>query len=665
MTTASPRFDHVVRHNVLLGLFTQALITLPYLSFFPSWVGAFALGLIALRFVLFKHERPGLPRWLKLSLAVAGLAMIGVTFGRIVGREAGTALLLVTLALKLFEWHSPRDFFSWTFANLFLVGITFLNSQTIPMVAHLLATVLLLITLIARGSRWPLRDTPLIADVLSALKVLATALPIALVFFLLFPRLPGPLWAIPENRRIGTTGVSDRMQPGAISELLQSDAVAFRANFDAPIPRSADLYWRGPVLWDFDGATWANASAAFPRTDQDRTSVGTPIHYTIILEAHPKPWLYALDVPFDVDNRHAYQTRDGQVHSRHPMNQRIQYRGISYLDSRTLPELAYLERRRALAVPADRHPKARALAARWQREHQHPLDIIEAALRYFHEQPFRYTLRPAALGVDPIDSFLFRTREGFCEHYASTFTVLMRLAGLPARVVTGYQGGEYNRTEDYLIVRQADAHAWSEVWLEGYGWHRVDPTGAVAPERVESGIAAALPDSDGLPILVRQDIGWLRDLRLQVDALNHRWNRWVIGYDHERQQAFLRRLGLENWYQIGIALSTAFLLLLLLVTAAILWPKERYERTHRAWYYRLLAHCQRRGIAVTASQTPAQVAATVARARPDLADLVQRFMGQFEAYEYGADDGPVKIAALKADYRRLRRQLRRRPRAPE
>src|SRR6185503_16870449 len=353
--------------------------------------------------------------------------------------------------------------------------------------------------------------------------MIAQGLPIALLLFVLFPRLAGPLWGLPKDAGV-RTGLSNEMSPGMISELSLSDAVAFRVDFLGSIPAAHDRYWRGPVLSAFDGRTWP----AMPtRLGNLVTPEGGPVlSYVVSLEPSGHPWLFALGMPVSLpilDDPNGAGSGEALALARLTREQQLVLRA-----SVTQP-VRYLQR----SVLRHEFPVASPRDA----------DYIRAVLQYFRDEGFVYTLAPPLYEHEPVDEFLFGERRGFCEHYASAFVVLLRAAGIPARVVTGYQGGEINPRGGYMIVRQSDAHAWSEALVDGV-WQRFDPTAAVAPSRIERGIAGALPDSEPLPRFARLSGGWLKNMQLALDALNHAWRRDVIGFNSARQRELWRAFDL-------------------------------------------------------------------------------------------------------------------------
>jgi transglutaminase-like putative cysteine protease len=350
-----------------------------------------------------------------------------------------------------------------------------------------------------------------------------------LILFVFFPRVQGPLWGLPQDAYSGTSGLSNTMTPGSISQLILSDAVAFRVKFEGTIPKPNQLYWRGPVFWYFNGKNWLPGNKT-PRNFFKYERLEKRVQYTVTLEPHNNHWLFVLDMPAMLPPE-STGSNDYQVLSRTPVRSRMRYKMASYLSHKVGLDADEKELSRALQLPPDTNSggnkRARALAESWRQDINSDEAIMRKALSMFRNQKFYYTLLPPLLGDNQVDEFLFDTLQGFCEHYSSSFVFLMRSAGIPARVVTGYLGGKINSVGNYMIVRQSDAHAWAEVWLKDRGWVRVDPTASVSPERLNSGIAAAVPYSDQLPMMARTEFEWLRTMRMSMDAMANNWNQWV------------------------------------------------------------------------------------------------------------------------------------------
>ncbi|MEK7361654.1 MAG: DUF3488 and transglutaminase-like domain-containing protein, partial [Pseudomonadota bacterium] len=477
---------------LLAGL---VLVAAPHAQRLPWWLNLIALLLLAWRVYLDLGERALPNKWLLTVFVAGGLFGVYFTYRTIFGRDSGVALLVLFLSLKLLELRHPRDAIVLVLLAYFLALTNFFYSQTLPTAGLMLVSVLFNTASLVHFAA-PARA--LRANLKTAGVLLAQAGPVMLILFFLFPRVQGPLWGLPQDAYSGVTGLSDSMSPGLISRLSQSDAIAFRVKFQKDAPPRPQLYWRGPVFWAFDGRTWRPGDYR-PFGQLKFEASGTPYDYEITLEPHNHNWLFALELAAKMPPN-ANVTTDYMLISRTPVRSRVRYDMSSYTNFTTLGTDDADELRPGLQLPRGFNPRARRLAQEWAESLNSDAAIAQRALRFFREQGFVYTLEPPLLGRDSVDEFLFGSRSGFCEHYASSFVFLMRAAGVPARVVTGYQGGDINPVDGYMVVRQSDAHAWAELWFKGRGWVRFDPTAAASPVRVESGVAAAVPATDPLPL---------------------------------------------------------------------------------------------------------------------------------------------------------------------
>lgn len=591
------------------------------------------------------------------AIALASFALIFWRYQGQLGRDAGVALLGALAGLKLLELRNSRDYYVVCVLTYFLVVTNFFFSQEIPTALYLLLVTALATAAMVRVNA-PAQIGARRCARLGLLMVLES-LPLMVVCFVLFPRLPGPLWGISSDASTGVTGLSDEMTIGRIAHLGTSDAVAFRVVFSDKAPSARDLYWRGPVLWHTDGRRWQ----AGPQANAPAPPVavaGRRVSYDILLEAHGARWLPTLDTAVYSDSK-GRQGRARELIANEEVKRRLRYRAESALDY-SLTELSSADRAAALALPVKAHPRARELAQGWRDQGLAPRAIAQAALAHFAAAPFSYTLTPRVLPNDPIDGFLFETREGFCEHFAAAFVVLMRAAGIPARIVTGYQGGEFNTISEYFLVRQSDAHAWAEVYLDGEGWVRVDPTAAVAPERVALG-SSPVTGGVTLPGLSRDSVitGWWVSARQLVDSAAYHWSRYVLGYNAERQRGLLESLGMEEvtpgrlvfWLASLMTVLLGLLALVLLRTTrgAPAPPEVRL-------YARFCQRLARIGLPRAAHEGPLEYAERVAAARRDLALEVRDIAQRFALLRYGG--ATAGLAGLRERVRAF--QPRRRPR---
>jgi transglutaminase-like putative cysteine protease len=512
-----------------------------------------------------------------------------------------------------------------------------------------MALALLVVTGTLVGLAAPQR--PAAANLRSAGVLLAHAAPAALILFLLFPRVQGPLWGLPQDAYSGVTGLSDTMSPGNLSQLAQSDAIAFRAEFDGEPPPPRERYWRGPVLWDFDGRTWRMGARWLQRFEPPQGS--GRYDYVVTLEPHNRSWMFALESVARLPVRARY-TSDGMVVASSPVRARLRYDAGSLARTEPEPFEHPDSLRRALALPAGGNARARALAAGWRSAAPSDMQVLLRAVEFFRDSRLGYTLEPPLLGRDTVDEFLFDTREGFCEHFSSAFVFLMRAAGVPARVVTGYQGGEVNYVDRIISVRQSDAHAWAEVHVAGRGWVRADPTAAAVPGRVDAGLARAARAGDPVPLLMRPQLEWLRGLRSNWEALAHRWNVWVLGYGAERQRDLMSRIGMRDadWRKLTAAMASilgAFTLVLLV------WSLRRLTRpdpVQRAWQ----AFCRKlgaRGVARSPHEGPRDYAERAAARLPQAAASIRAIAALYIGARYGRAPERARAAELARRVREL------------
>ncbi|GAB4166916.1 MAG: protein-glutamine gamma-glutamyltransferase TgpA [Rhodocyclaceae bacterium] len=638
----------IARSQAIWLLCASVSVALPLVVKLPAPLAAACGALLGWAAWIWVAGRRLPPRRLLVALVALATVAIGLTYRSLLGREPGVAMLLAFLALKLLELRGVRDGHTVGLLCYFMQLALLFDRQGPGMAAYVAAS----LTLVTAALIHLERDgqSPR-ATVERALVMTAQALPLMLVFFVLFPRVQGPLWGLPKDAWSGMSGLSETMTPGSIGELSLSGATAFRVRFSGQPPAHADLYWRGPVLTHFDGRTWrAGSRATYERVPWQ--AEGASLDYVVTLEPHNKPWLFALDVPGVIPDA-AVITSELQLLARTPVRSRIlypmrSYPGMSAGVSETDAVLAAARR-----LPAASNPRSRALAQRLRAGSADDAGVIAQALAHFRNEPFVYTLSPPVLGEDPIDGFLFDSRRGFCEHYAGAFVFLMRAAGIPARVVTGYQGGEVNPVDGYLLVRQSDAHAWVEVWLAGRGWTRVDPTAAVAPSRIESGIAAAVPAGDPLPFLIRAELDWLRPLRFRWEALATAWDNWIIGYDAARQRELFGRIGMDGGDRRFAAGVLAVLVAAILAAfgAWALHERARQDPVLRAWsaFSRKMS---RRGLARMPHEGPVDYARRICAAEPGLAPEAGQLAMLYARLRYGSSrDGEREFIRRVREFR--------------
>lgn len=614
----------------------------PHIARIPVWLTlvAVASAIYLLSILYWNLARPKI--WVLWLLALTCLIGITAHYGRIFGRDAGVSMLVMLLSLKLLETRRYRDGMVMIGLIYFTIITHFLYDQSIPLVFFMLLAVavntIALITLNESTKRIAITRKILMAGAL-----LLSAIPIMAVLFVLFPRIPGPLWSLPQDAHTPRSGLSESMSPGDFSQIALSDETAFRVVFSGKHPRPEQLYWRTLILGNFDGRTW-RIDDRMQITEPERLLVtGEPLRYTVTVEPHQRSWLFALDMPSAqysttlLNGEKLNLTRERLLRTVKPVANVTQYSVVSYPKYRLSPELNRYQRQSALQIPAHSNPRSMELAKSWRNLTQQPLELTALALNLFRQE-FTYTLRPPALGLHSIDEFLFVSKRGFCEHFAGSFVFLMRAAGIPARVVTGYQGGYFNPLDDYLLVRQSDAHAWAEVWLEEHGWVRVDPTNAVSPARIDLGLDGAIPISERPGFFFHRGYPFIHDLRLLWDAIDNRWNLWILGYGPETQMGLLSKLGLKNPDAYTMTFIMLLLITLLLVIIGLHSLQRRTRRPDdsvQKTYLRLCAQLSRMGYERLAYEGPRNFGRRIKAQNPKLGDLLEPVFELYAKLRYG------------------------------
>lgn len=609
-----------------------------------------ALALAAMAATGYAFER----RWpvaLRLLLVLLVAAYLLVTFGFNLGRDTGTALLAALLAIKPGETHGARDARSLLGFSLFAPFAALLQDQgPLTMALTVLAVAMLLVALAMLaeqrpGAATPKLDRPRFTQVGLAI---AVALPLALAGFWLFPRLATPLWGMPENV-LGRSGLNDRMTPDEWVELFADDTPALRVRFEGPAPRRQDLYWRAQVLWNFDGQTWTREFSTYSRAAPVPRARSAEVRYEVALEPTDRRYLVVLDTPLEAPDGGRLAS-DASVVADAPVSRMIKYAGRSAIDATLEAELAPEARRLALQLPPGLNPRTIALGREWSAESGgDDVAVVRRALAWIGED-FSYSLTVPPTGLNAVDDFLFETRVGFCQHYSSAFGVLMRAAGIPSRVVLGYAGGYRNPYGDYWSVRRMDAHAWNEVWLEGRGWTRVDPTAAVAPVR----ILDTIEDRARSEALLPETFTPVRDF---ADWARRSWNEMVLSFDAERQARLFRPLGIDQASagQLGLA----FALGAGGVMALTLWFLMRGQPASRdpvvAAWLGFTRRMRRAGFEKPPSEPPLAYAARLAGVLPGQAETLESLSRRYAAHRYAQGQLPAEARAqLVADLRAFR-----------
>lgn len=644
----------IPRVSLLWLLIGQALVILPHLLHVPLWLTVLWLGCAGWRIQVFRMRAHFPNTWLKAGLMLGSAFGVYLSRGSLIGLDAAVALLITAFILKLVEVRTRRDALVLIFLGLFAVVTSYLfNDSLVAALYSLLPVLALLAALLG------LHQSSVAAQPWSTLKLaasmLAQAVPLMVLLFVLFPRLE-PLWSLPQPTDKAITGLSSSMSPGDIAELGQSSALAFRARFVGDIPAQSTLYWRALTLPHFDGRSWSVSQRVEGRSPQWQAQ-GEPLDYSIIMQPSTQPWLFSLDTGSSAQADIRLMS-DFRLQRSTPVNRAYQYQARSWPQALRQPSLALKEQREFLQLPRLGNPQTRECAQQLRRQYADDADLVNALLRHFNQEPYHYTLKPPALGSDSVDEFLFSSRRGFCAHYAGAMVFALRAAGIPARVVAGYQGGETNQAGQFVQVRQFDAHAWVEYWQAEQGWLTVDPTFQVAPERIERGLQEALQDEadifqgDVFSPLRYQHIAWLNQLRLSWESLNYSWQSNILGYQRDSQQAWLKQwFGELNWQTIGLVLVLGLILMVAVLVLLMFKPWQQQSDPVQRIVQQFQRAMQRRGLQrdmgeglrsfeqrIAADLSPAQQAA------------VRRFVEIYEQQHYAEqalDLGALRQALLQ------------------
>ena len=637
---------------------------IPQAPHVPMWVAATGLMLVFVRLWLLRRDprRPEapparIPSWALALFAVAAAIALRQSYGYLVGRDPSVAFLYMLVAIKFLETRTARDGTILVCLACFLTMTPFFYNQSLFAALAALPAVVLVGAVLdvlstSDGNKRPF--VPGIAIRRSAVMMLQ-GLPIAILLFVLFPRLAQPLWGLPSDRS-ARTGLSETMTLGEVSELSLSDEVAFRVEFQGPVPPNRDRYWRGPVFSRFDGKKWSPSSIGMATFVAPAT--GPSIAYTVTIEPSRRPWLFALELPASLPRPpnagqespwSARLTRDQQLLLTTPLTESMQYVQRSVLRG-SYPATSAAEARVNLELGRG-NERTIAFAREVWEAHPQPRAFIASLLKKFHDEEYVYTLTPPEYQSNPIDMFMFEGRRGFCEHYASAFVLMLRAAGIPARVVTGYQGGMINPRGGYMIVRQSDAHAWAEAVIDGQ-WQRFDPTAAVSPSRIEIGLGGALPSAD-LPFLARLDVTWLGNVQLAWDAFNYDWRRNVVGFNRDRQRTLFRDWRLDDiapWQAVFVVALIVFAWGALVV-GWLMWKRRHQERALVLWddLNRRLASA---GLPRQPHEGPLDFARRAAARWPQFAIAFSAIGESFAELRYGALDAGRERDALVATLKR-------------
>ncbi|WP_415898438.1 transglutaminaseTgpA domain-containing protein [Neptuniibacter sp. QD48_11] len=645
MATQAMHNQQLSRTALLWQLISVFVVVLPHISHLPVWVPVIVLFTLSWRVMVFIGRWSFPAKWFKSVLVFVAGASVLLSYQEGGGISSTVSLLVVAFSLKLLEIYKRRDALVVLYVAYLIAASIFLFTQTIWMAIYTFFCLLVVST--ALQAIHIHRAIPFFQPFKRTSLMFVPVFPLMIVLFMGMPRID-PLWQISFDKSAAKTGLSDTMAPGDITQLTRSAEVAFRATFEGVKPPQSSLYWRAIVLHDFDGRNWSNKEGSLVNRDKaiesERSS--TNISYELILEPTQATYVPALDYVSNIPRE--LEFRAGRVlETRLPLAQRKQFSLEAKPTFLIGAERNYQSFFQELNLP-EGNPDAMELARQWWRETGNEEAFIQRILKFFN-QSFIYTLSPPPLGVNTVDDFLFKTQRGFCGHYSSATAFMLRAVGIPARIVTGYQGGEWNHYENYLLVRQYDAHAWVEAWLPKKGWIRVDPTAAVSPDRIEEASSEVLSrepeflnESPWESLGIKND-GFLALLRLRIEGFNYAWHRWVLHYHHRQIDLLRDLLGEVTAWRLVLLLLIPFAIvititMLLMARSSAASPQDPFDSN----IARLSNGLKSKGLQRSKGETVGDYCLRLANVRPDLADVCGQIAKQYECVKYAAKgNGPT------------------------
>jgi len=646
-----------INQRVLIFLLVSiGLITLPHINHIPQPLFATFSILLAWRFIcIWKISL--LPNKVMLFvLTISAIFLLYKQHQGILGRDAGTSLFVIALGLKLLEIKKERDLYLINYLAFIVATSQFLYQQSILMAFYILfVCCVLLAVLVSINSQKP--DT--LAAFKTSVSIVFQALPISIILFIFFPRVEAPRWMLFDQQQTAKTGLSDSLEPGAISQLGLSDELVFRVKFEAEPPPSSFRYWRGPVYSHTDGKRWTETKSKMNPEDVDQmVYTGRRYQYTLMMEPQDKNWVFALDMPSSIPQG-LRQNAQYQLINTENKNKRAEFNFISYAQYNT-GDISKEALKENLQLPTKPSNKIKQLVKQLHGFDQSAEVFIQSVLKHFRNENFHYTLRPPLMGNRPIETFLFEKQYGFCSHYATAFVYLMRVAEVPARVVGGYQGGELNQVGGFLEIRQANAHAWAEVWLKNKGWVRFDPTASIAPERIEQDVNIDLQIATGnvnfSPMFTHagKAMSWLKQARQTWSNIDYSWQRWVINYTRDSQSQFLSALGIFDIKLIIYWLVACIGLITIILAWFILRNTPPRIDEESKLYQQFCKKMAKAGFNRETGETAKSFCLRIQKQRPDLSESVIKITTIYTRLRYEKRTVNDDLLLLKRELSRFK-----------
>ena len=657
--TWAERWAHLPREtrDTLFHLLVIGWTAAPHALHLPTWCSLMAAALLGWRARLALTGGTLPSRWVILALLLLAAGLTLWSERTLLGKEAGITMLVVLMALKTLELRARRDALVVFFLGFFLVLTHFLYSQSLGTGLWMLVAVWGLLTALTLA-HMPVGRPPLWRAGAVAARAAALGVPLMVLLFVLFPRI-GPLWGLPQDAQ-GRTGLSGSLRLGGVASIAEDDSIALRLRFFGPVPMPEALYFRGPVLAAFDGREWTRGRSSFPpplRPGLNLKVAGEPLRYEMTLEPSRLPLLPLLEMTPDqagaapeLPGWRVQQRADGQWQLDRPLHERVRVQASAWLQHRHGPLDEVIGLRDFVDLPPGANPRT----LQWAADLRRRADLREAdartlagaVLQHITRGGYTYTLEPGTYGSvnekDAIDEFWLDRKLGFCEHFASAFVVVMRALDVPARIVTGYQGADAETQDGWHIVRQRNAHAWAEIWQAGEGWQRIDPTAAVAPDRVQRGRSLALPPGLVAGAVNRLDPALAARLRNAWETVNNRWNQWVLNYSRGQQFDLLRELGFNapSWQDLAKLLVLTVSAVALAGAAWAWWDRRRQDPWLRL-QQRVLQRLQACGVPVRPHHPPRERAAQVRAALGPAGEAAAALLDELDRRRYADPAAPL------------------------
>ncbi|WP_133129332.1 transglutaminaseTgpA domain-containing protein [Legionella yabuuchiae] len=646
------------------GLLVMGFCYLPHLATTPWWLSIFALAAISYRLAGSYWNYPVPPLWIRIVLAISVLLILRWYYGEFLSSGFFIGVLVTFFWLKLIELHRKRDLRAIILISFYVIFTALITHTNLWIFFYVIIAVLANLSLLLKIQ---LPSSPFVRLSRNSFIIIAIAIPVSVLMFFVFPRITTPMWLI-NLPPTGQTAFKETMNPGSIASLQTNDTTAMRIMFNNPAKAGIKIYWNGLALSHYDGVSWSEPTKkAFVYLPLTLLSTKEEADYEILLEGHEKPWLFYMEEPIAGWPKLKYSSNTGLTRlDFQAINQRFAY-AVNSTPHGYYP-LNRLLLQQNLQLPQNASPKLK----RWATEQMinaryNPTKFTQQVLNYIRDNPFWYKLQPEPIGQDTyqLDRFWFDTREGYCEHYSSAVAFIYRAAGIPARVMLGYYGGEWNPIGKYLNVRQKDAHAWVEYWQNNIGWIRVDPTAAIPDYRIDTTLLDEREPSHAFYMdweNYQLDLPWLERMKILYDSYKFFWERWLLFYNQERQQELFRSLGFGRW-DLGLLLQIwigIVLVFLFFGWAWFHWQGKREDPLTRE-YKRLQQELKRLNIPVAPPVSLLAQLAILKKKHPNLDLIVSEFIANYESMRLKKpyDKNSSGRIETQTILKELRNQLRR------